>query len=119
MSKTFEQRIATKDEKIQQFKNQKKQLIQKQKETERKERIHRFCQRHGLLEKYMPDLTIITFEQFEMFIRRAVDTTYGRDALAEIIAKARTTAANKQTESSKASTTDGGAKPLKAEQLWA
>jgi len=32
----------------------------------------------------MPGLTIITDRQFEMFIRRAINTSYGRGILAEL-----------------------------------
>lgn len=68
MAKTKQERITNLEEQILQLENQKKQLIQKQKEDDRKERTKRLCKRHGLLEKYMPDLITITDEQFEMFI---------------------------------------------------
>ena len=42
-TKVYVDKIASKDEKIQQLLNQKKQLIQKQKATERKERNSRLC----------------------------------------------------------------------------
>ena len=54
--KTYEEKIAVKDEQIQHLINQKKQLMQKQKADERKERTSRLCRRHGLLEKYNPAL---------------------------------------------------------------
>ena len=85
--KTYEEKIAVKDEQIQQLLNQKKQLIQKQKADERKERTSRLCRRHGLLEKYMPDLIVITDEQFEQFVKRGIDTKYGNQILSELVAK--------------------------------
>lgn len=87
MSKTKSERIEGIDEKVAQLMNQKKKLVQQEKERQRKERNSRLCRRHGLLEKYMPDLAIITDEHFEMFIRRAINTSYGQDILAELVAK--------------------------------
>ena len=60
MAKTKQERITNLEEQILQLENQKKQLIQKQKEDDRKERTKRLCKRHGLLEKYMPDLLSLT-----------------------------------------------------------
>lgn len=87
MAKTKTERIASIEEQIAQLENQKKQLVQKQKDDDRKERTKRLCKRHGLLEKYMPDLITITDEQFEMFIKRGINTSYGQKTLAEIIVK--------------------------------
>jgi len=83
-AKSLEEKIAIKDEKIQQLLNQKKQLRQKHNAMERKERNSRLFRRHGLLEKYMPSLITLTDEQFEMFIKRGVDTSYGNKILDEI-----------------------------------
>ena len=85
MPKTTAEKIASKREQIQQLQNEEKQLIQKQKEQDRKDRTKRLCQRHGLLEKFMPTLATITDEQYETFIRKAINTTYGQKILAEIV----------------------------------
>ena len=87
MPKTKTERITGIEEQIAQLEAQKKRLIQQQKTTERKERINRLCKRHGLLEKYMPDLITLSDEQFEMFIKRGISTSYGRKILAEIVAE--------------------------------
>ena len=87
MSKTKQARISNIEEQIKQLLAQKKQLIQKQKVEERAARTKRLCSRHGLLEKYMPELINITDEQFEMFIKRGINTSYGQKTLADIIAK--------------------------------
>jgi len=89
MAKTTIEKIESIQVEIQQPKNQKKQLLQQQKEQDHKDRTQRLCSRHGLglLEKYMPDLITVTDEQFEMFIKKAIDTSYGRNILAEIRAK--------------------------------
>ena len=98
MPKTTAEKIATKREQIQQLQNQEKQLIQKQKAEERKARTRRFCSRHGLLEKVMPDLAAITDEQFETFIRKGINTTYGQKILAEIVGSTGATATQQTAE---------------------
>ena len=104
MPKTTAEKIASKREQIQQLQNEEKQLIQKQKEQDRKDRTKRLCQRHGLLEKFMPDLATITDEQFELFIKRGINTSYGQKTLAEIMAQTAATptakpiAANKDSD---------------------
>jgi len=103
MPKTKTERIVGIDEQIAQLEAQKKQLIQQQKESERKERTSRLCRRHGLLEKYMPDLITISDEQFEMFIKRAVANDYGRDILVKVMAKPSASAA--ETPSNSTTTT--------------
>jgi hypothetical protein len=67
--------------------NREKKLLQAHKAEERKARTKRLCLRHGMLEKYMPDLMSITDQQFEEFIKRGINTTYGNKILGEIVAK--------------------------------
>jgi len=98
MPKSTAEKIATKREKIQQLQNEEKQLIQKQKAEERKARTRRFCSRHGLLEKYMPDLAAITDEQYETFIRKAINTNHGQKILAEIVGGTGATATQQSAE---------------------
>jgi hypothetical protein len=104
MAKTKTERIASIEEQIAQLEKRKKEIVQKQKEVDRKERTNRLCKRHGLLEKYMPDLITITDEQFEMFIKRGINTTYGQKTLAEIISKPPQTAPQQSKEVSQAAT---------------
>ena len=87
MAKTTAEKIANKEAQIQKLLNEKKQLIQKDKKAERTARTRRLCSRHGLLEKFMPDLAAITDEQFEMFVKRGINTSYGQKTLAEIMAQ--------------------------------
>ena len=98
MPKTTAEKIATKREQIQQLQNQEKQLLQKQKKEERTARTRRFCSRHGLLEKFMPDLATITDEQYETFIRKGINTSYGQKILAEIVGSTGATAAQQSVE---------------------
>ena len=87
MSKTTAEKIADKDEQIRQILNEKKQLIQKQKQQDRKDRTKRLCSRHGLLESMLPELITITDEQYKTFLEKAVCNNYGRDILAKVIAQ--------------------------------
>ena len=85
MAQTKQEKITSIEGQIKQLENQRKQLIQKQKEDERKARTKRLCSRHGLLESIMPELIPITDEQFKIFIEKAVANSYGRDILNKII----------------------------------
>ena len=111
MPKSTAEKIATKREKIQQLQNEEKQLIQKQKAEERKARTRRFCSRHGLLEKLMPDLANITDEQYETFIRKGINTSYGQKILAEIVGSTGATAAPQTAETAAQGNTAPTAKP--------
>ena len=88
--KTAEEKVALKDARILQLQNEKKKIIQQAKAKERKERNNRLYRRHGLLEKFMPELITITDEQYEVFIKTGIDTNYGRKRLGEIIAEGET-----------------------------
>ena len=87
MTKTRQEKIDNISEKIAQLENQRKQELQKQKADDRKARTKRLCTRHGLLEKYMPELVTFTDEQFEVFIKTGINTSYGKKKLGEIIAQ--------------------------------
>ena len=119
MAKTTIEKIASKREKIQQLQNEEKLLIQKQRAEERKARTRRFCSRHGLLEKFMPDLAAITDEQFETFVKRAIATSYGRNILAEIVEKTNETAVAVNVEASRVSDTNDSTNPATAAQSGA
>ena len=134
MAKTKLERITTIEERILQLQNQKKQLVQKQKEDERKARTNRLCRRHGLLEKFMPDIISITDEQFEELIKRTIASNRGRETLAEITRSANASTAKKATETTaqpnptppakpnhatNSTNPSGGANPHEAEQSGA
>ena len=114
-TKTAAEKIAAKDERIQQLINEKKRLIQQEKAKERKERNNRLYRRHGLLEKYMPELAIISDEHFEMFIKRAIDTGYGQKILAEYTTLAGESANYVYIETSDDANAEDGASTPKAE----
>ena len=116
MAKSTAEKIANKDERIQQLMNEKKLLIQKQKSDERKARTSRLCRRHSLLEKYLPDLVNITDEQFETFVKKAISNNYGRDALVEIIGKADKTDVQQTAGTATQSNPSHATKPTQAAQ---
>jgi hypothetical protein len=111
MPKSTAEKIATKREQIQQLQNEEKLLIQKQKKDERAARTRRFCSRHGLLEKFMPDLAAITDEQYETFIKKGINTAYGQKILAEIVGSTGATAAQQTAETVAQSNPAPTAKP--------
>ena len=98
MAKTRAEKITNYQEQISKLQEQMKLEMQKHKEDERKSRTKRLCLRHGMLEKHMPDLIGITNEQFESFIVRAINTSYGRETLAKIIKQAGATATQNPTD---------------------
>jgi len=86
-AKTAEERLAIRDERIKQLQKQKQKIRKDENKKIRKQRDNRLYRRHGLLEKFMPKIIDITDEQFEVFIRKGINTTYGRNCLNEIIDK--------------------------------
>ena len=87
MAKSNMEKVLDIRNQMEKLQKQEKELLKKHKEDERKVRTKRLCTRHGMLEKVMPDLITITDEQFESFITRAINTSYGRDTLAKIIGR--------------------------------
>ena len=81
MARTKLEKIAGIEEEIRQLENQRKQLIQRQKEQERKERTHRLCKRGGLLESLVPDTVTLTDEQFKTFLEKTIAGKYARNIL--------------------------------------
>jgi len=114
--KTAEEKVALKDARILQLQNEKKKIIQQAKTKERKERNNRLYRRHGLLEKFMPELITITDEQYEVFIKTGIDTNYGRKRLGEIIAEGDKPMRSVTTTTLEEDTAEDTSNPPKAEQ---
>ena len=93
MSKTRTEKIASYGEQIKQLENQRKQLIQKEKEQERKDRTKRLCRRMGLFESLLPETITLTDEHFKTFLEKAVLSDYARKTLAGLTAQGNTAAA--------------------------
>jgi len=123
MAKTRLEKIADYDEQIAQIKKRQQQERQKYNKAERTARTRRLCSRHGLLEKMLPEIIIISDEQYQAFLEKAVANTYGRDILGKIIsqtaakptppsagsaARPSTTAATKPAETERESDADEG-----------
>ena len=81
MAKTQTEKIADIKLQITQLENQKKQLIQQQKEQERKDRTKRLCKRMGLFESILPDTIPLTDEQFKIFLEKTIATEHSRRIL--------------------------------------
>ena len=84
MTKTTNEKIANYDEKILQYQNKKKKLIQKNKADERKKRNRRLFNRAALLESMLPETIELTDEQFEVFLKMTTANDFGRDKLSQI-----------------------------------
>jgi len=85
-----------------------KKLLQEQKAEERKARSHRFCKRGGFMEKLLPDLALLTDEQFETFFKNTTANNYGRKALAELIPPVPEFAVDKSGENTEPQATETG-----------
>ena len=81
MAKTKTEKITDIQERITQLENQKKKLVQEQKDADRRARTKRLCKRHGLLESMLPEIAGITDEQYKSLIEKAVDSKLFRDML--------------------------------------
>lgn len=92
MAKTKIEKIASIEEEIRQLENKKKRLIQEQKEQERKDRTNRLCKRMGHIEKLLPDIILLTEEQFQTFLEQTMLTDHSRRILDSLTAHPATTA---------------------------
>ena len=77
MAKTATEKIGSIDKQMAQLVEQKKRLVQQEREQERKAKNNRFTKRHGLMESMLPETITLTDEQYKTFLERAVgnDTT--------------------------------------------
>ena len=111
MTKTTMEKIERNRAEQDKLKKKEKELIKQHKKAERDARTKRFCIRHGMMEKHMPDLIKLTDREFETFIARAINTTYGRETLAKIIKQAEATATPNPADSAKATASGSSANP--------
>ena len=84
MVKTLYERRAETEEKIRQLENQQKQLIQKQKEAERKARTRRLIERGAILESLLDDAEAFTNEEVKTILATALKSEVAFDALISI-----------------------------------
>jgi hypothetical protein len=87
MAKTTNDRIAAIDLEIEQLGNQRKELLQKKKEADRRARTSRLCRRSGLLESILPDTILLTDERFKTLLEMTIASNEGNALLAELKAE--------------------------------
>lgn len=86
MAKTREDRIESVQEQIRQLENQRKRLMQEQKEQVRRARTKRLIERGAILESLIPDADAFTNEQIKAFLEKTIQTESARKALANLTA---------------------------------
>ena len=116
MAKTKQEKIEGIQEQIAQLENQKKRLIQEQKEKERKDRTRRLCQRAGLLESLIPDTIPLTDEQFKIYLQKTLLSDYSRRILDGITAQKATADSPQATETAARDNPAPAAKPPQTAQ---
>ena len=109
MAKTKTERIDSIGERIAQLENQRKQLIQKQKEDERKARTRRLIQRGAILEGFIPDAETYTEDEIQTFLKETLATDFARKALRRLKPPQQ-----KETAPAKPTTTPQGTAPAPA-----
>lgn len=112
MAKTKAEKNADIELQMAQLENQRKKLIQEQKQQERKDRTKRLCKRMGLFESMLPETITLTDEQFQVFLEKTVYTEHSRRILDGLTAQTSTlpvtNSAVTEETSSAAKDADGG-----------
>jgi hypothetical protein len=81
MAKSRLEKIEDIKTEIAQLENQRKRLLQAEKEQERKDRTRRLCKRAGLMESLLPDTITLTEEHFKIFLEKTIITEHSRRVL--------------------------------------
>jgi TolA-binding protein len=110
MAKTTEEKIESVQEQIRQLENQKKRLMQEQKERERRARTKRLIERGAILESLIPEADAFTNEQIKAFLEKTIRTESARKAWANLTATQSEPAAAKAAGTAQG----GGAAAMKA-----
>jgi len=84
MNNTVNEKVTNIEERVQKLINQKKMLIQKHKEYERKNRTHRLCKRGGMLESVQPETLNLTDEQLKTLLEKVLTSDFARNRIAEM-----------------------------------
>ena len=72
MARTTVEKIRSVQEQIQQLENQRKKLMQEQKEQERKARTKRLIERGAILESFIPGADTFTNDQIKIFLEKLI-----------------------------------------------
>ena len=81
MSKTTIEKIEGIQAQIQQLENERKRLLNVQKEAERKARTKRLIERGAILESFIANATIFTNEQIKTFLEKTIASDYAKKIL--------------------------------------
>ena len=84
MSKSKTEKIADIEQQIMQLQNNKKRLLQEQKEHDKKARTHRLIERGAMLESLIDGAELLTNEQISELLRKTVGSSYGIKTLDSI-----------------------------------
>ncbi|MCL2671363.1 MAG: DUF3847 domain-containing protein [Clostridiales bacterium] len=85
MAKTTEERILSVQEQIQQLENQRRKLLQEQKEQERKARTKRLIERGAILESLVSNADSYTNDQIKAFLEKTVQSDAARKILDSMV----------------------------------
>jgi hypothetical protein len=116
MARTTSDRIAAIELEMEQLANQRKELLQKQKEADNKARTNRLCKRAGLLESMLPDTIKLTAENFKTLLEMTIASNEGKELLANLLAEQDKLTAAKAAETAAVINTTAPAKPANASQ---
>jgi len=116
MAKTRTEKINSIQDEIKQLENQRKRLLQAQREQERKDRTRRLCKRAGLLESMLPDTIPLTDELFKSFLEKTVTTEQSRRILDGLTAQGNATAAPIRASAAARPTPAPASQPAQTEQ---
>jgi len=81
MAKTRTEKIEGIQAQIQQLENERKKLLQQQKEQERKDKTKRQAERGAILESFISGADTLTNEQIKSFLQKTVQSEYARKIL--------------------------------------
>ena len=85
MSKTITEKIEETKLQIAQYKNREKQLMQQEKQEERKLRTRRLIERGAIIESIFSETASLTNEQFKTFLERTINNDSARKVLENLI----------------------------------
>ena len=89
MAKTTAEKTAEAEakEKMEQYENQMKRLLQQQKEQERKARTKRLIERGAILESLIENPAALTNDQIKAFLEKPITNEYARKAMTTVTAQ--------------------------------
>jgi hypothetical protein len=87
MAKTYDEKIAEAKEKISQYENQLKEILQKQRVQERKDRTRRLIERGAILESLIFGADALTNDQIKAFLEKTITNDYARRAMVNVTAE--------------------------------